>query len=155
RTRSGATARSASRGDPGRRIGACRGDTLASAPLRTAKSRRAELEWPSGWQILGRQPMPRWLGKASYFGLAAGAAWLPLCLTLAILITDGRIDAPQREWFEPRAPELWTLILPLGFVVAFVGTILASALGYAILPLGQAIRAPRIRHGRTDIRRWA
>jgi hypothetical protein len=96
--------------------------------------------------------MPRWLGKASYCGLAAAAGWVPICLSIAVLIANEKPAAPAMEIFEPRAPELWMMVLPVGSAVAFAGALALSAIGGAFKPL---FRTRRIRPKKTDVRMWA
>ncbi len=98
--------------------------------------------------------MPRWLRKASYRGLAAAAGWIPICLSIAVLIANEKPRAPALDFFEPRAPELWTTVLPSGAGVAFVATLVLYGIGGAFKPLLQA-RRKRSRHGKIDIRQWA
>ena len=96
--------------------------------------------------------MPVWLRKASYWGLAAAAGWVPICLSVAVWITNEKLRAPGLELFQPRAPELWTMILPSGAAVAFIVALAASALLATIKPV---FRARRIRQrGKIDIREW-
>ena len=96
--------------------------------------------------------MPRWLGRASYLGLAAVAGWVPICLSIAVWIANQKPATSATAFFEPRAQELWTMILPAGSVIAFVGTVMMFAIGGALKPL---FRRRRNRRNKTDIRRWA
>jgi hypothetical protein len=96
--------------------------------------------------------MPRWLGKASYRGLAAAAGWVPICLSIGVLIANGGHGAVATEWFEPRARELWTMVLPGGSAIAFVCALAASGISGAFKP---RLHDRRRRPSKIDIRKWA
>ena len=96
--------------------------------------------------------MPRWLGKATYRGLAAAAGWVPICLSIGVLIANERPGTAATEWFEPRANELWTMVLPGGSAIAFVCALVVSAIGRTLVPRPRDRRA---RNTKIDIRRWA